>query len=244
MLGAFSSEWIKLRRRSDAAVGLRRRALLRRARDDLHDRAGVEDPTAFDACGDRYGSAVAVLELPNGLVHGVIDVSALIGIVSLCLFAGAFATEYSQGTMRNLLVREPRRVAAPRRQVPRAGALHCRRRHRRDRRLGRRRVHPRPRQGHHHQRPGRAAPGSTICSRLPSTSSSPRSATASSAPPSASCCAHRAWRSASRVAYFIPIEAIIVGAIWSDRQQLASRPPARRGLARRQQRRRATTTRC
>jgi ABC-type transport system involved in multi-copper enzyme maturation permease subunit len=52
----------------------------------------------------------AELEQPTGLVHGVTDISALIGIVALCLFAGAFATEYSQGTMRNLLVREPRRA--------------------------------------------------------------------------------------------------------------------------------------
>jgi ABC-type transport system involved in multi-copper enzyme maturation permease subunit len=50
------------------------------------------------------------LEMPTGLVHGVVDISTLIGIVALCLFAGAFATEFSQGTMRNLLVREPRRA--------------------------------------------------------------------------------------------------------------------------------------
>jgi len=37
-------------------------------------------------------------------------VANLVGIVSLCLFAGAVATEYSHGTLRNLLVRQPHRA--------------------------------------------------------------------------------------------------------------------------------------
>jgi ABC-2 type transport system permease protein len=59
--------------------------------------------------GTRGRVAYWVLEQPNGLVHGVTDVSVLLGIVSLVVFAAAFAQEYSQGTLRNLLVREPRR---------------------------------------------------------------------------------------------------------------------------------------
>jgi len=51
-----------------------------------------------------------LLEQPNGLVHGVTDVSVLLGIVSLVIFATTFSLEYSQGTLRNLLVREPRRT--------------------------------------------------------------------------------------------------------------------------------------
>ena len=54
--------------------------------------------------------SIFVLEQANGLVHGVTDVSVLLGIVSLVVFAAAFALEYSQGTLRNLLVREPRRT--------------------------------------------------------------------------------------------------------------------------------------
>jgi len=53
---------------------------------------------------------VAQLPRPDGLVRGFVDAGTLIGIVALCLFAAAFATEYSQGTLRNLLVREPRRT--------------------------------------------------------------------------------------------------------------------------------------
>ncbi len=59
--------------------------------------------------GHGFPVTIAQLSRPAGLVHGVVDVSNLVGIVALCLFAGATASEYSQGTMRNLLVRQPRR---------------------------------------------------------------------------------------------------------------------------------------
>jgi ABC-2 type transport system permease protein len=59
---------------------------------------------------DRGHVSIFLLEQANGLVHGVTDVSVLLGIVSLCVFAAAFSLEYSQGTLRNLLVREPRRT--------------------------------------------------------------------------------------------------------------------------------------
>ena len=59
---------------------------------------------------NRGHVAIALLEQPNGLVHGVTDVSVLLGIVSLVIFATTFSLEYSQGTLRNLLVREPRRT--------------------------------------------------------------------------------------------------------------------------------------
>jgi hypothetical protein len=47
---------------------------------------------------------------PDGFVHGVVTASTLIGVVGLCLFAATVASDYSQGTLRNLLVREPRRA--------------------------------------------------------------------------------------------------------------------------------------
>ncbi len=59
---------------------------------------------------NRGHVSILVLEQANGLVHGVTDVSVLLGIVALVVFAAAFALEYSQGTLRNLLVREPRRT--------------------------------------------------------------------------------------------------------------------------------------
>ncbi len=60
--------------------------------------------------GHGFRVTIAELSQPDGLVHGIVDVSDLVGIVSLALFAGATATEYSQGTLRNLLVRQPRRI--------------------------------------------------------------------------------------------------------------------------------------
>ena len=108
MWGAFVSEWVKLRRRNLLLWGfggglffpiLGTIITIERATKTLQ----------FNPNGRGIRVTFAVLEQPNGLVHGVTDVSFLIGIVSLCLFAAAFATEYSQGTLRNLLVREPRR---------------------------------------------------------------------------------------------------------------------------------------
>ncbi len=60
--------------------------------------------------GARFHVTIAELSRPDGFVHGVVTASNLIGIVALSLFAAAVAGEYSQGTLRNLLVRQPRRA--------------------------------------------------------------------------------------------------------------------------------------
>ena len=60
--------------------------------------------------GARFHVTIAELSRPDGFVHGVLTASNLIGIAALCLFAAAVAGEYSQGTLRNLLVRQPRRA--------------------------------------------------------------------------------------------------------------------------------------
>jgi len=109
MRGAFSSEWVKLRRRTMLLWGLGGGLFFALLATIFTIERAVRTPEIFQG---PHGVRVsfAELETPDGLVHGVVDVSGLIGIVALCLFAGAFATEYSQGTMRNLLVREPRRA--------------------------------------------------------------------------------------------------------------------------------------
>jgi len=43
-------------------------------------------------------------------VHGITTAGTLMGIVMLGIFAAAFGSEYTTGALRNLLVREPRRV--------------------------------------------------------------------------------------------------------------------------------------
>jgi ABC-type transport system involved in multi-copper enzyme maturation permease subunit len=109
MLGAFSSELVKLRRRSVLLWGLGGGLFFALIATVATIERAVR---TFDLFAPHHGFRVtfAVLEAPDGLTHGVVDVSTLIGIVALCLFAGAFGSEYTQGTMRNLLVREPRRT--------------------------------------------------------------------------------------------------------------------------------------
>jgi ABC-type transport system involved in multi-copper enzyme maturation permease subunit len=51
-----------------------------------------------------------VLALPSGLTIGFSNSAGLLGLVALCVFAAQTAQEYTYGTLRNLLVREPRRI--------------------------------------------------------------------------------------------------------------------------------------
>lgn len=60
----------------------------------------------------RRGEVVSALTLsqPAGLVYGFKIVSFFLGITALCVFASQTAQEYSLGTLRNLLVRQPARM--------------------------------------------------------------------------------------------------------------------------------------
>ena len=51
-----------------------------------------------------------VLALPSGISIGFSSSAGLLGIVALCVFAAQTAQEYTYGTLRSLLVREPRRI--------------------------------------------------------------------------------------------------------------------------------------
>jgi ABC-2 type transport system permease protein len=55
--------------------------------------------------------SLVVLAQPNGLIHGVDRVVVLLGIVAFGVGAFQIASEYSLGTLRQLLVRQPRRWA-------------------------------------------------------------------------------------------------------------------------------------
>ena len=52
----------------------------------------------------------AYLSTSQGLVYGFKIVSFFLGITALCVFASQTAQEYSLGTLRNLLVRQPARM--------------------------------------------------------------------------------------------------------------------------------------
>ena len=60
----------------------------------------------------RGGQVVSTLTLsqPDGLVYGFKIVSFFLGVTALCVFASQTAQEYSLGTLRNLLVRQPARM--------------------------------------------------------------------------------------------------------------------------------------
>jgi len=52
----------------------------------------------------------ATLELPIGVSVGFAASAGLLGLVALCIFASQTAQEFTYGTLRNLLVRQPRRL--------------------------------------------------------------------------------------------------------------------------------------
>jgi ABC-type transport system involved in multi-copper enzyme maturation permease subunit len=51
-----------------------------------------------------------VLSLATGGVQGFSSVGGFLGIIALCVFAAQTAQEYTYGTLRNLLVRQPGRL--------------------------------------------------------------------------------------------------------------------------------------
>lgn len=103
MSAAFRSEWIKLRRPrflwgtlgaiSAVAVLGTTLTILRVGRRDRGETISI-----------------AQLAQPDGLVQGLERASTLLGVVTLAVVAAAVTMEYSQGTLRNLLVAEPRRL--------------------------------------------------------------------------------------------------------------------------------------
>jgi ABC-2 type transport system permease protein len=61
--------------------------------------------------GDR-GRSISreVLALASGSVNGFASVGGFLGIIALCVFAAQSAQEYTYGTLRNLLIRQPGRM--------------------------------------------------------------------------------------------------------------------------------------
>ena len=68
----------------------------------------VDSPEGNGERGVRIGRDV--LALPTGVSISFSNAAGLLGIVALCIFAAQTAQEYTYGTLRNLLVRQPRRL--------------------------------------------------------------------------------------------------------------------------------------
>jgi len=99
---AFTSEWTKLRRRTlflSTFLGLAAAASL--------------FVVLMFSQATNNGGLVTLHQLarPNGLVIGVARASMLLGVVAFGIAASQVASEYSLGTLRQLLVRQPRRAS-------------------------------------------------------------------------------------------------------------------------------------
>jgi ABC-2 type transport system permease protein len=102
IMGAFLSEWIKLRRPS----------LLVATYVGLAAAASAFTILMFTQAtkrGDGGLPSLGQLAQPNGLIHGLSRATILLGIVAFGIAASQIASEYSLGTLRQLLVRQPRR---------------------------------------------------------------------------------------------------------------------------------------
>jgi ABC-type transport system involved in multi-copper enzyme maturation permease subunit len=103
---AFRSEWVKLRRPTlflGTFIGLAVAASLFAILLFSQAQHGVG--------GDRRGlPTLEELAQPNGLIHGLSQAIILLGIVAFGVAAAQVAAEFSLGTLRQLLVRQPRRL--------------------------------------------------------------------------------------------------------------------------------------
>lgn len=107
MIRVFFAEWRKLRRPSLFAGTM---AAVMAA-------SALVTSLLFLLIDSRQGNARegqiinrATLELPHGLSVGFSSSAGLLGLIALCIFASQTAQEYTHGTLRNLLVRQPRRL--------------------------------------------------------------------------------------------------------------------------------------
>jgi ABC-2 type transport system permease protein len=107
MFKVFFAEWRKLRRPT-LFLGTFAAALFFNGLITSFLYLMIDSP---DGNGDR-GRSVGrdVLALPSGSIHAFSSIGGLLGIIVLCVFAAQSAQEYTYGTLRNLLVRQPRRL--------------------------------------------------------------------------------------------------------------------------------------
>jgi ABC-2 type transport system permease protein len=105
---AIRSEWTKLRRPGMVLGGLSAMVLVA----VLGAVLGVASAGSGSSDGPRAGDALSRAQLHSaaGLARALGQSTMLLGVVALCIGGAALASEYSTGTLRNLLVREPRRL--------------------------------------------------------------------------------------------------------------------------------------
>ena len=107
MIAVFLAEWRKLRRPT-LLLGTFGAALFFNALITSFIYLMIDSPTGNSDRGRTVGREV--LSLASGSVNGFASIGGLLGIIILCVFAAQSAQEYTYGTLRNLLVRQPRRM--------------------------------------------------------------------------------------------------------------------------------------
>lgn len=108
MTRSFLSEWIKLRRPGMILGGAGTIVGFAILTVVLSLTTASATPTDQGPGGE--GVTLAQLATADGLASILASAATFIGVVALSVFAMSIASEYSQGTLRNLLVRQPRRV--------------------------------------------------------------------------------------------------------------------------------------
>jgi ABC-2 type transport system permease protein len=66
--------------------------------------------TPADTRGPGAGVTLQSLTLGSGLLQGLTSSVMLLGLISLCVAAAQLAVGYSNGSLRNLLIRQPKRL--------------------------------------------------------------------------------------------------------------------------------------
>jgi ABC-2 type transport system permease protein len=107
MFKVFFAEWRKLRRPT-LFFGTFAAALFFNGLVTAFAYLMIDSP---EGNGDR-GRVITreMLGLASGSVHTFASIGGLLGTIILCVFAAQTAQEYTYGTLRNLLVRQPRRL--------------------------------------------------------------------------------------------------------------------------------------
>lgn len=108
MIRSFLSEWVKLRRPGMILGGAG--TIVGFAILTVVLSLTTASATPTDQEGPGGGVTLAQLAASDGLAVILASAATFIGVVALSVFATSIASEYSQGTLRNLLVRQPRRV--------------------------------------------------------------------------------------------------------------------------------------
>jgi ABC-type transport system involved in multi-copper enzyme maturation permease subunit len=107
MIRVFRSEWRKLRRPTLFAgtlgIVLALSVLITSLLFLLLDQESGNGPRGRVITRDT-------LALPSGLYRGFTNFAGLLGTIALSVFAAQTALEYTNGTLRNLLVRQPKRL--------------------------------------------------------------------------------------------------------------------------------------